>query len=405
MSTQQHQVLAGKHAMPTNHDHTYQSDCNENRKSALSRFQSLPHKGVKSEYDNYIWKDKEEVETKRKEQTIRMKLTRAETYRQINNISHKNLGLIANPFHEIFRRKSVEYDATAVTKLLAERLQKIEFKRLTLKQIFKRYVESSTLHGFRYSCSDMFILRRLVWGLLMVLGAIYFIVKLKQGIIEYLSYPFSSIATVESVDSLEFPVVSFCLINSLNISKVKNSTLNVLYKQNRLPIYSNWSDPDFNISGEKLYSLLHNSSFNIDDILESCNWILQQTANPNSAPFICNSSNFTQFINKNGQLCFEFNRPIESVEVLRVDKKGLNYGFDALFNLHSNDALNTLPLAGIQVMVHHYEEPSLQSNEFIASAGYKTFASLTKVEVRIYFKLFQNTFPKPICRIMMFTPH
>ena len=386
MSTQQSQILAGKCAMPTNDESTYQNDCNENGKSVLLRFQSLSYKAVKSVYDNYTWEDIEEDEKKRKEKSIRMKLTRAERYRQINNITHKDLALIASPFHEIFRRKSVEYDAAVVTKMLAEKLQKIQFKRLTLKQIFKRYVESSTLHGFRYSCSDMFILRRLIWGLLMVLGAIYFIVKLKQGITEYLSHPFSSIATIESVDSLEFPVVSFCLINSLNISKVKSSTLNVLYKQNRLPIYSNWSDPEFDISGEKLYSLLQNSSFNIDDALESCNWILQQTANPNSAPFICDSSNFTQFINKNGQLCFEFNRPVEGGEVLSVDKKGLNYGFDALFNLHANDALNTLPLAGIQVMVHHYEEPSIQSNEFIASAGYKTFASLTKVEVRFYFQ-------------------
>ena len=138
----------------------------------------------------------------------------------------------------------------------------------------------------------------------MVIGAVYFFFKLRDGVVEYYNFPYSTKTTIENVESLDFPTISLCPINQYNESKVVNSHLNQLYKEDRLPLYKNWSKPDYDIDGEHLVGDIMATSFKIDDLFMDCDYIQQDTDNPNVGYRYCGPSNFSTYISEKGQVGF-----------------------------------------------------------------------------------------------------
>ena len=272
---------------------------------------------------------------------------------------------------------------------LKSQMRKIAEQRLTVKQVFKRYVESSTLHGFRYTCSDTYFIRRAVWALLMVLGAIYFVVKLKEGVVEYLSYPFSTLSTIEYVDTLKFPAISFCTINQFRKSEIKSSALHPLYKDKRLPIESNWLDPGFDICGEQLVNEIRKTSFSLPDIYLGCEYINADTVHPKLPVRNCSMLNFRSYFSERGQVCFTLNSAATG-NLMEVESEGLKHGYEVIFDLKNYDAVINEDYSGMQVIIHDQNETPVSQTGFFIPPGTKTIVSMEKTEVRglISFALF-----------------
>ena len=270
-----------------------------------------------------------------------------------------------------------------VRKKLKESMRKIAEERLTVKQIFTRYIETSTLHGFRYTCSDTYFIRRFIWGCLMILGAIYFVVKLKEGIIEYFDYPFSTLSTLEFVDELQFPAISFCQVNQFSYSKVKNSSLYRLYLEGRLPLERNWSDPHYDIPGEQLVQEIRSTSFSIDEIFQDCDYISRDTDHPEMHPRFCSTANFTTYISQSGQVCYTLNSGNIGHQLLNVEHEGLKHGFEIMFDVLNEDSIKTFQHTGMHVIIHDQAEPPVANSGFVLSPGFKTFVSMQRIEVRL----------------------
>ncbi|XP_065684563.1 acid-sensing ion channel 2 isoform X1 [Hydra vulgaris] len=259
---------------------------------------------------------------------------------------------------------------------LKERMRKIVQERLTVKQIFKRYIESSTLHGFCYVCMDTFLGRRLIWAVLMILGAIYFIFKLRYGIKEYFDYPFSTLSTVEYVDDLLFPAVSVCATNSYIASQVYTNQLNTMYKEGRLPLDNNQSIPEYNIPGDELVKTLKNSSLTIESLLKYCDWIMQDTSHPLVTPNNCGALNFTSYFNYKGEQCHTLNSGAKGHELLKVSDVGISHGYELVFDLQTNEVIKNYQLSGMRIVIHDQVFPPQLVDGFFISPGFKTYIKL-----------------------------
>ncbi|XP_057313735.1 acid-sensing ion channel 2-like isoform X2 [Hydractinia symbiolongicarpus] len=265
---------------------------------------------------------------------------------------------------------------------LKERMRQLVEERLTVRQIFKRYVESSTLHGFRYTCTDTYLLRRAIWTLLMVAGAIYFILKLHDGLVTYFDYPFSTKATLEYVNKLTFPAISFCPLNQFSFSKVKNSSLKKLFKKYGSPFQRNLSNWNHDFSGRELASEIRRTSFSIEDINQDCDYIRRDTDHPNLPHQPCGTENFTSYFSESGKLCFTLNSGKIGHRLLEVDHAGLNYGFELMFDLRNEDAIKEYQISGLQVIVHDQNEPPVSNTGFILPPGFKSYIKMEQSETQ-----------------------
>ena len=264
---------------------------------------------------------------------------------------------------------------------LKSRLRRIVDERLTVKQIFSRYVESSTLHGFLYTCSDTYLIRRFIWAILMILGAIYFLVKLREGIIEYFEYPISTLSTMDYPDALAFPAISFCMINNYKLKELSESQLGPLLRQGRFPLQTNWTDPGYDIPGDELRSELNMTSLSAEDIFEGCDWIKRDTSHPNVEANKCDVSNFTDYYNEKGDLCFTLNSGKKSHPLLQVTHGGLSHGYDVLFDMKSSETFRSHEYTGLKVYIHSQQEPPVADSGFILSPGFRYYINMKMHEV------------------------
>ena len=266
---------------------------------------------------------------------------------------------------------------------LKERLRKIAEERLTIKQIFKRYVDQSTLHGFRYTCTNTYYVRRFLWACLMILGAVYFVIKLHEGILHYYSYPFSTLSTLEYVEgSMPFPAISFCTVNQFKVNQLANSSLRRLYLQDRLPLSRNWSEPDYDIPGDELKREMERVSLSIKDIFKECDWIRRDTSHPMVPHRNCSTANFTSFFSDSGELCFTLNSGQDNHPKLEVDHFGVLYGYEALFDFNNDDVIPFNDYTGIRVIVHDPKDLPVGKVGFLVSPGFKMFINMQRTEVR-----------------------
>jgi len=269
---------------------------------------------------------------------------------------------------------------------LKDKLRKIAEERLTVRQIFKRYVDQSTLHGFRYTCTNTYYVQRFLWACLMILGAVYFVIKLHEGILHYYSYPFSTLSTLEYVeDSMPFPAISFCSVNQFKISQLKNSSLRRLYLQNRLPLARNWSEPDHDIPGDELKKEMERVSLSIKDIFKECDWIKRDTAHPQVPHRNCSAANYTSFFSDSGQLCFTLNSGQDNHPKLEVDHFGVQYGYEAMFDFNNDDVIPFNDYTGFRVIVHDPKDLPVGKVGFLVSPGFKVFVNMQRTEVRNMF--------------------
>ena len=290
-----------------------------------------------------------------------------------------------NKAAKLFRQNAEERIKMNAREKLKERMRLLVQERLTVRQIFRKYVESSTLHGFVYTCSDTFFIRRFIWACLMILGAIYFLLKFYDAIILYVQFPFSTQSTLEYVDKLQLPAISFCTINQFRYSKLQNSSIKRLIENDWLPLGNNWKYPGFDVSGEQLAKDLIHTSITMEEIFAECDFVRRDTDHPGVLPRRCGTENFTTYISERGQLCYTLNSGKLGHHLLEVDQEGLNFGYELVIDVKNEEVLKLFDYTGLQIIIHDQAEPPVSSNGLFISPGSKSYVRLTKTEVMFYF--------------------
>ena len=216
----------------------------------------------------------------------------------------------------------------------------------------------------------------------MVCGAIYFVDKLKKGIDKYTTYPFSTLSTMTYVENLTFPAISVCLVNSYNLSKLKENNIQLSYGKSAILLDKNRADDDIDIPGDKLIEIMRDISIPIDEIFLQCEWIKRDTRDPSVNKSTCGTFNFTSYFNEQSQRCYTLNSGKSGHRLLTVDHSGLSYAYELLFNLKSHEAVWSFPYGGIKVILHDQSHPPAMSEGFMISPGFSTYVKMVKTEVK-----------------------
>ena len=219
-----------------------------------------------------------------------------------------------------------------------------------------------------------FYVRRFAWFVITMTMAIFFFKELKESIELFYAYPFSTTSTVEYVPKLKFPAISICNLNEFQVSKLSKTKLKKLYDDDRFPLHSSTSDPGYDITGDELADMLHQSSQSVQDMFRGCEWIKRDTSGGQANP--CDTRNFTSYTDLNGQLCYTFNSGKPNHRLLDVNETGLNIALKLIFDLQTNESLRPIEEVGLRVIVHDQEETPLQNAGFIVSPGFQTFVEI-----------------------------
>ncbi|XP_065648379.1 acid-sensing ion channel 1A [Hydra vulgaris] len=282
---------------------------------------------------------------------------------------------VLNGKTNVSRSAGDRFRAAGMKARFARRMEKIVEERMTVKQIFNRYVQTSTLHGFRFIFMDTFIVRRVLWTILTLTMATIFFKELRNSINLFYEYPFTTTSTIQYEPSLTFPAISVCNLNHFLLSKIKKSKLKPLYDQGRLPFDNNLENPGFDIQGDELYNILKTSSQSIDEIFLSCEWKSRDTAK-NGVPNPCKPNNFTVYSGLYGQSCYTFNPGVSGYPLLSLSETGVNMGFKLELDLKSKDSLQGIQEIGAIVIVHHQQETPVLQAGFVVSPGFQTFVEI-----------------------------
>ena len=81
------------------------------------------------------------------------------------------------------------------------------------------FTENTTLHGLRHVFKNPFWLR-LIWLVLLLTLASYYLSSVADGIQKYFKYPISTVVTTKFPGSMDFPAVTICPLNLLQKSKI-----------------------------------------------------------------------------------------------------------------------------------------------------------------------------------------
>ena len=86
--------------------------------------------------------------------------------------------------------------------------------------------------------------------------------------------------------------------------------------------------------------------------------------------------------------------------MLSVNHSGLLDGYEALFNLTSDEVWSHHPYTGINIILHHQSQPPQMSNGFVVSPGASTYIRMSKIEVRSGRRTLKSSlFGNPISQI------
>lgn len=266
---------------------------------------------------------------------------------------------------------------------LARRMEKIAEDRMTIKQIFNRYVDNSTLHGFRFIFMDTFYVRRFLWLALTCGMACLFFMELEKSIKLFYQYPFTTLSTIEYVPELKFPAISLCMLNNYQVSKIQKSKMKGLYDRDLFPLHGEPFDPGFDMSGEELIETIKSTSQDLDFIFKGCEWKSRDTAKTGH-PNLCGTMNFTRYSNLEGQTCFTFNSG-KKASALTLNETGLNMAFKLELDLNVKDSVQSLQEVGVNIIIHNQDETPLHHAGFIVSPGFQTFVEMKVKKVREQF--------------------
>lgn len=259
---------------------------------------------------------------------------------------------------------------------LVRRVNKIVEDRLTAKQIFTRFTKESTLHGFRFIFTKTFYIRRFIWFVITITMAGMFLKELTDSINLYFQHPFSTTSTIEYVNRLTFPAISFCNLNDFRFSKINGTKLGDVFLHGKRKFKK---DENFEMDGETLARRMDESSHNISDMFMSCIWEYSNKAAGNEVP--CNFMNFTAYYGFNGQTCYTFNPGFGKHRLLTLNETGLFHAFEMQLDLETHEYLRDIQEGGVRVYIHDQNETPFSSAGFAVPPGFKTFVSLSVQQV------------------------
>ena len=238
------------------------------------------------------------------------------------------------------------------------------------KGVSKNFAENWSVTGYRYIYFDTGI-RRCIWFVLLLASLVFGVYLFYGSIIDYIDYSSYNVDSVNyDVTTIEFPTVTTCNINSLNIKKARASGITTSIKEfqskygglvgslrgNNTVVDDQWFVQN-NISTVK--EALNVFEANYDDMTDDP---VVRSIQPGGACIFnsdpCNRIDIQDTISWETSLCHEFN----SFDHRKASKKsfsvGMRDGLDMVFNIDAdNSMISNYPFQGLELLIHPFGTP------------------------------------------------
>lgn len=93
---------------------------------------------------------------------------------------------------------------------------------------WKRFAESTSMHGLGRAVLSKMAWKRVIWSLLVIGGVIVSSLNFSKIIVNYLSYPVTTNIELKSWRTMEFPSVTICNLNPAMSLKIDKSVMDAL---------------------------------------------------------------------------------------------------------------------------------------------------------------------------------
>lgn len=276
----------------------------------------------------------------------------------------------------------------------ANRIGRFMEQRLTAQQIFKRYTENSTLHGFRYIFYGATSTpRRLIWTFATLTLAGLFMKEFSGMIDLYIQRPFSTTSILEYVKEQSFPAITICNTNEFKKSVIERHYLDSIFHTNNQMFTLNETSIEPIIAerfskGERLASVLSMASHDIEHSFVECIYRQIHEDSPHDhSPLECGVHNATTIYSPTGSKCFTFNSgPKKGHDLMVTKNSGVMHGFKLTLHLETNEYPQSMPYqeAAFKVYLHEQIDDPFISSPFYAAPG---FLSLIDMRAREMFNL------------------
>lgn len=267
------------------------------------------------------------------------------------------------------------------------------------------YVNSSSVHGIRFTSPGFSRTRRFTWALLIFTFFSILLSSFVSTVVQYFKFEVNTVVTMVSEREAKFPAVTLCNFNILRRSKFKEASKDPKYAQ-MLALAKMLAMMEFQgqdssvsipkVSGKVIREMYRYFGHKINPFEEG-GMLLNCTYKKTP----CNSSFFKPILTNLGQ-CYTFNpgRKFNKEHVgsgeLTSSQPGSGYGLSLRLIVQSDEYM-LIPTqehsVGWKILIHDQEElPLVGDYGFALSPGTHTFVALMKRKVRTSFFFWSANF-------------
>ena len=105
-------------------------------------------------------------------------------------------------------------------------------------ELWREFVDNTTLHGIRYVFMKRHILIRLLWLVLLLISGGYYVSIVYGAINKYYDRPINTVVSRKHLKQMDFPAVTICPLNMFTKSKIFMTDNNPLFASSGLNISS-----------------------------------------------------------------------------------------------------------------------------------------------------------------------
>ena len=109
-------------------------------------------------------------------------------------------------------------------------------KKQTSTEMWREFVDNTTLHGIRYVFMRRHVLIRLLWLVLLLSSGGYYIFTVYRAFNKYYSRPINTVLSRKNLREMDFPAVTICSLNLFARSKIIMTDDNPLFESSGLNI-------------------------------------------------------------------------------------------------------------------------------------------------------------------------
>ena len=234
-----------------------------------------------------------------------------------------------------------------------------------------KYIQSTPTHGVVHIFIGKSIIRRIFWLLIVLVAASYCLYNISDRIRYLSSNPTSTTTSLVQHESLEFPAITICNLNSVKRSYLETVNASALTNFiSNLTAECDFSNIDTSVEGLNLSQVLLEGRHKAEDFILSCYFMGQSC-----------EEKFIQVVTRLG-VCYSFNSDPTNISSSRVT--GPRFGLQVILNVEQEEYTNTINGdAGVILVVHSQHEPGEPTDAGITiPPGHAARVGLTKKIVR-----------------------